>query len=79
MTPKVYEALHIARAIERARDFDILHNHFDFLPLAWRDLIPTPMVSTIHGFSSPASCRHIAPTTTGWPTCRSATRIGIDR
>lgn len=54
VTPKVYEAMHIALAMERADRFDILHNHFDFLPLAWSRLIPTPMVTTIHGFSSPA-------------------------
>src|SRR6266545_7255211 len=33
--PKVYEGLHIAAAYERAAtgEFDLLHNHFDFLPL----------------------------------------------
>ncbi len=50
---KVYEGLHIARVMEQAEHFDIIHNHFDFLPLAWSRLIPTPLVTTIHGFSSP--------------------------
>ncbi len=54
VTPKVYEALHIARAIEQASRFDLIHNHFDFLPLTWSRLIDVPMVTTIHGFSSPA-------------------------
>jgi len=54
VTPKVYEALHIARAMEQADRFDLLHNHFDFLPLAWSRLIRTPLLTTIHGFSSPA-------------------------
>jgi glycosyltransferase involved in cell wall biosynthesis len=54
VTPKVYEALHIARAMEQADRFDVLHNHFDFLPLAWSRLIGTPMITTIHGFSSPS-------------------------
>jgi len=49
---KVYECLHIAAAFERAGDFDLLHNHFDFLPLSYSRLVPTPMVTTIHGFSS---------------------------
>ena len=53
VTPKVYEALHIARAMEQADRFDLLHNHFDFLPLAWSRSIRTPLVTTIHGFSSP--------------------------
>ena len=49
---KVAECLHIAAAFERAGDFDVLHNHFDFLPLAFSRLVATPVVSTIHGFSS---------------------------
>jgi hypothetical protein len=31
---------------------DIIHNHFDFLPLSYSRLIKTPMLTTIHGFSS---------------------------
>lgn len=42
VTPKVYEALHIARAMEQADRFDLLHNHFDFLPLAWSRLAAPP-------------------------------------
>jgi glycosyltransferase involved in cell wall biosynthesis len=50
---KVHEALHIARAFEEASEHDLLHNHFDFLPLAWSRVVDTPVVTTIHGFSSP--------------------------
>src|SRR5262245_31531106 len=50
---KVWGALHIARVMEQADRFDLIHNHFDFLPLAWSRLIDTPMLTTIHGFSSP--------------------------
>jgi len=49
---KVYEALHIASAFERADEFDIISNQFDFLPLAFSRLVNTPVVTTIHGFSS---------------------------
>lgn len=49
---KVYEALHIAAAFERASEFDIISNQFDFLPLAFSALVRTPVVTTIHGFSS---------------------------
>lgn len=49
---KVWEALHIAHCIERAGDFDLIHNQADFMPLAWSRLIDTPMLTTIHGFSS---------------------------
>ena len=51
--PKVAECLHIAEVFERAADFDVIHNGFDFLPLAFSGLVDTPVVTTIHGFSSP--------------------------
>jgi len=50
--PKVVECLHISNLAERAAEFDLIHNHFDFLPLTYSRLISTPMVTTIHGFSS---------------------------
>jgi glycosyltransferase involved in cell wall biosynthesis len=49
---KVFEALHIAAAFERADEFDVISNQFDFLPLAFSRLVSTPVVTTIHGFSS---------------------------
>ncbi|HEY3436875.1 MAG TPA: glycosyltransferase family 4 protein [Actinotalea sp.] len=51
---KVFEALHIAAVFERAADFDVISNQFDFLPLAFSRLVGTPVVTTIHGFSSEA-------------------------
>ena len=50
---KVCECLHISEVMERAQDFDLIHNNFDFLPLTYSGLIETPMLTTIHGFSSP--------------------------
>ncbi len=50
--PKVAECLHIASVFERASDFDVIHNSFDFLPLTYSRLVATPVVTTIHGFSS---------------------------
>jgi glycosyltransferase involved in cell wall biosynthesis len=52
--PKVAECLHISEIFERAAEFDIIHNHFDFLPLTYSGLVETPVVTTIHGFSSPS-------------------------
>jgi glycosyltransferase involved in cell wall biosynthesis len=49
---KVLECLHISHLMEQAGSFDIIHNHFDFLPLTYTKLIPCPMITTIHGFSS---------------------------
>jgi glycosyltransferase involved in cell wall biosynthesis len=51
--PKVSECLHIAEVFERAAEFDLIHNSFDFLPLTYSALVPTPVLTTIHGFSSP--------------------------
>jgi len=51
--PKVAECTHIASVFERADEFDIIHNGFDFLPLTYSGLVDTPVVTTIHGFSSP--------------------------
>ena len=55
--PKVVECLHIAHAFERAHEFDVLHNGFDFLPLTYSGLVDTPVLTTIHGFSSPRILR----------------------
>ena len=50
---KVWEALHIAHLFERAHEFDLIHNQADFMPLIFSDMVETPIVTTIHGFSSP--------------------------
>lgn len=52
--PKVWECLHISEVFEAAAEFDLIHNHFDFLPLTFSGLVKTPLITTIHGFSSPA-------------------------
>lgn len=49
---KVVECLHISNLMEKAASFDLIHNHYDFLPLTYSGLIKTPMITTIHGFSS---------------------------
>ena len=52
--PKVAECLHISELFERAAEFDLIHNHYDFLPLTYSALVDTPVLTTIHGFSSPS-------------------------
>src|ERR1019366_7829034 len=49
---KVWELLHVAHVFERAYEFDVIHNQADFVPLAFSRLVETPIVTTIHGFSS---------------------------
>ena len=51
--PKVWECLHISEVFRRADEFDLIHNQFDFLPLSYSGFTHTPIVTTIHGFSSP--------------------------
>ncbi len=51
---RVWEALHVAHAFERSAEFDLIHNHLDWLPLAFEQLAHAPLVTTIHGFSGPA-------------------------
>jgi glycosyltransferase involved in cell wall biosynthesis len=52
--PKVWECLHISEVFRRADEFDLIHNQFDFLPLSYSGFTNTPLVTTIHGFSSPS-------------------------
>jgi glycosyltransferase involved in cell wall biosynthesis len=48
---RVAEALHIGHALERSGEFDLVHNHLDWLPLALGGAWRAPMVTTVHGFS----------------------------
>src|SRR5580693_3214054 len=49
---KVAEYLHISEVFEHAAEFDLIHSHYDFMPLSYTRLIKTPVLTTIHGFSS---------------------------
>ena len=51
---KVLEYLHISQVMGQANHFDLIHNQFDFMPLTFSELTDTPMVTTVHGFSSEA-------------------------
>ncbi len=51
--PKVAEYLHISEAFEAAAGFDLIHSHYDFMALCFTRLVQTPVLTTIHGFSSP--------------------------
>lgn len=53
LEPKVYQYLHSALPFEEADQFDIIHNHYDVYPLVFSKIIRTPVVTTMHGFSSP--------------------------
>ena len=55
--PKVAEYLHISEAFEHAHEFDLIHSHYDFMALTYTRLTSTPVLTTIHGFSSPQIMR----------------------
>jgi glycosyltransferase involved in cell wall biosynthesis len=50
----VFSALHIGELFHRANQFDLIHNNFDWKPMTYA-LATTapPLLTTIHGFSSP--------------------------
>ncbi|MDT5041281.1 MAG: hypothetical protein QOE51_2266 [Actinoplanes sp.] len=50
---RVWEAIHVAHALGRSGEFDLVHNHLDWLPLAFSGYCSAPMLTTIHGFSGP--------------------------
>ena len=43
IVPKVAACIHIAEVFERADEFDVIHNGFDFLPLTYSGLVDTPV------------------------------------
>jgi len=38
---------------EHAAEFDLIHSNYDFMALCFSRLVKTPVLTTIHGFSSP--------------------------
>lgn len=53
MDGRVWEAMHVAHCLSRSAGFDVVHNHLDWLPLAFSQLCAAPMVTTVHGFGDP--------------------------
>ena len=51
---RVWEAMHVAHALSRSAEFELVHNHLDWLPLAFAAHCRAPLLTTIHGFSDRA-------------------------
>lgn len=50
----VFGSLHVGELMRRAHEFDLIHNNFDWKPMTYALGVPSPpMLTTIHGFSSP--------------------------
>jgi len=48
---RVWEAMHVSHAFARSAAFDLVHNHLDWLPLAFSEHCRAPLLTTVHGFS----------------------------
>jgi mannose-6-phosphate isomerase-like protein (cupin superfamily) len=48
----VWECLRTSELFEKADDYDLIHNHHDFVALTYSGLVRTPVVTTIHGLRS---------------------------
>ncbi|MFI1992139.1 glycosyltransferase family 4 protein [Actinoplanes sp. NPDC020271] len=48
---RVWEAIHVSHVLARSGEFDLIHNHLDWLPLAFSAHSRAPMLTTVHGFS----------------------------
>lgn len=51
---KVWELRHLSHLFQQAHQFDLIHNQADFPAHAFTPFVNTPVVTTIHGFSSPS-------------------------
>ncbi len=50
----MFSALHIGELFRRAGEFDLIHNNFDWKPMTYAlGSTAPPLLTTIHGFSSP--------------------------
>jgi len=51
---EVFSALHIGELFRQAGEFDLIHNNFDWKPMTYAlSTKAPPVLTTIHGFSSP--------------------------
>lgn len=51
MDGRVWEAMHVSHALARSAEFDLVHSHLDWLPLAFAAHCDAPLLTTVHGFS----------------------------
>ncbi|MEW6057065.1 MAG: glycosyltransferase family 4 protein [Bdellovibrionota bacterium] len=49
LDPVAYQFKALAAVAERAHEFDVIHNHYDYLLLALERMCSTPLVTTMHG------------------------------
>jgi glycosyltransferase involved in cell wall biosynthesis len=72
---RVWEALHVGHAFARSAEFDLVHNHLDWLPLALSAHCRAPLVTTIHGFSDPRILPAYAAADSAYVSISAADRV----
>ncbi|HEV2930580.1 MAG TPA: glycosyltransferase, partial [Propionibacteriaceae bacterium] len=72
---RVYEALHVSHAFGRSAEFDLVHNHLDWLPLAFSRHCRAPLLTTIHGFSNPRILPAYQAANSGYVSISDADRV----
>jgi glycosyltransferase involved in cell wall biosynthesis len=72
---RVWEALHVGHAFARSAEFDLVHNHLDWLPLALSAHCRAPLVTTIHGFSDPRILPAYAAADSAYVSISDADRV----
>ena len=63
----VAAALHIGRLMERAQDFDLIHNNFDWKPMTYAGATKTPPLSRLPLCASTATSAEIRPAVAAGP------------
>jgi glycosyltransferase involved in cell wall biosynthesis len=48
---RIWEGLHVAHALAHSGEFELVHNHLDWLPLAFSKFCRARLLTTIHGIS----------------------------
>ena len=72
---RVWEAMHVGHAFARSAEFDLVHNHLDWLPLALSAHCRAPLVTTIHGFSDPRILPAYATADSAYVSISDADRV----
>ena len=47
--PHLHLMIELDMVFERAREFDVIHSHVDYFAMPFARLVPTPVVTTLHG------------------------------
>lgn len=76
---RVWEAMHVSHALARSAEFDLVHSHLDWLPLAFAAHCRAPLLTTVHGFSGPGILPAYAKAAASFVSISDADRIaGLD-